>query len=320
MNENQTSEYDANRSADERIIGLSVRLPAVLNTIAPSADDVLARAASRPGAVGDAADSMSRRPPGRLWHWMLAAAVVLAIAVPVATLVNRFEADPGAFFGAEWFVTGPNETATIALRDGSVVKLAPESKLQLEPSRSERRVVLGGHGFFAVAPMKRRPFVIRTPSGEVRVLGTRFDVSARDDDLELVVVEGRVAMSVAGVEAEVRAGQLARVVNGTPLPLADVEDPHELTAWVGQFLAFQATPLPDAAREIMRHYDVRIQVDPALADRTVTAWFSDWSLEEVMTVFCAIAEARCDRTDDVITVHPTRPRALRAAPLQNDTF
>lgn len=292
-----------------RIHRLSARLPALLvSTPAPAAEDVLARLdAGRSTVEGDVPQRRSRQGSGRVGHWMLAAAAVFVIALPAAWFIGRFVGGNELGFGAESFVTGPNEMATITLRDGSVVKLAPRSRLQLEPSRSERRVSLDGQGYFAVAPMNGQPFVVRTATGNIRVLGTRFDLSTRGDDLQLVVVEGRVAVSASGLDAEVGAGQVGRVVKGTPLPVLEVEDPHELTAWVGQFIAFQSTPLDDAAREIMRHYDVRIVIaDTALAKRTITAWFSDWSLEDVMTVFCTVAEARCSTRGDVITVEPIR--------------
>ncbi len=306
---------DCGHPADElttvqRILALSARLPVLLGTTPPRADDVLARVAAQHAVTDDDAARVSGGRSGkRLWQWLFAAAAALAIGLSVTFFLARFDPALDTGFGAKSFVTGPTETVTITLQDGSVVKLAPHSRLQLESTRAERRVLLEGHGFFAVAPMKNRAFVVRTATGEIRVLGTRFDLSARGRDLQLVVVEGRVAVSASGLEAEMHAGQVGRVINGMPLPVLDVQDAQELTAWVGQFLAFQSTPLADAAREITRHYGVQIQIaDPALAKRTITAWFSDWSLDDVMNVFCTVAEARCSKTNNVITVEPTQPR------------
>lgn len=291
---------------DRRIQELTARLPETLGpTNPPPADAVIARATAR-GTGGDAPPARAPRlRPFR--RWLLAAAAILAVGLPGGLFLARTAAAPDAGFGAESFVTGPEETATLTLRDGTVVKLATSSRLELEPSRTERLVALDGQAYFAVAH-RNQPFVIRTRTGDIRVLGTRFDLAARDDDLQLVVVEGRVAVSARGLETEVRASQMGRVVNGTPLPVQDVADPHALTGWVGQFLAFQATPLADVAREIERHYDIRIRIaNSALARRTITAWFSDWKLDDVMTVVCTIAEARCETNEGVITIEPTRP-------------
>lgn len=307
-----SAEHEAEYRDTVRIVTLSARLPAlVTGGPTPGAREVIGRLAARRPQSEHGGEARPRGGGvGASRRWLFAAAAILGLGIPIALLVRPDPHDIELGFGADAFVTGPAETATITLRDGSVVKLASQSRLDLEPTRSERRVSLDGQAFFAVAPMSGRPFVVHTAKGEVRVTGTRFDLAARGDDLKLVVVEGRVAVSARGLEGEIRAGQVGRVVNGTPLPVLEVDDPHELTAWVGQFIAFQSTPLADAAREIMRHYPVRIVVtDSAVAKRTITAWFSDWSLEDVMTVVCTVAEARCSTEGDMITIAPDRARA-----------
>jgi len=293
-----------------RIATLSACLPArVTDRPPPAAHDVIARHAAGRPQPEPAARAGRRGGAAASRRWLVAAAALLILGIPTALLVRPGAHDVGLGFGADAFVTGPAATATIVLNDGSVVELAPRSRLDLERTRSGRRVALDGQAFFSVAPMQGRPFVVRTASGEVRVLGTRFDLAARGDDLQLVVVEGRVAISGGGLEGELHAGQVGRVVAGTPLPVLEIDDPHEITEWTGQFIAFQSTPLADAAREIMRHYPVRIVLtDSAVARRTVTAWFSDWRLEDVMTVVCAVTEARCSTEGDVITIEPDRGR------------
>lgn len=290
-----------------RILALAERLPDLIGPLAPPAlEEVLARvSAPVVDEAGGAGGARNRNSRPWTW-WLLAAAAVFLVVLPPALLVYRSRGHEDLAFGAESFSTGASQTADLTLRDGTVVKLAPRSRLRLVPSREERRVSLEGQAFFAVAH-DGRPFIIETPSGEIRVLGTRFDLAARDEDLQLVVVEGRVAVSAPGVDAEVQAGQLGRIVKGTPLPVEEVHDPYEMTSWVGRFLAFQSTPLSLAVRDIEHRYGVRFEItDSAIARRTVTAWFSDWSLEDVLTVICAIAEARCSTSedDDVIRVEP----------------
>jgi ferric-dicitrate binding protein FerR (iron transport regulator) len=308
-----SAEHEAEYGDMVRIVTLSACVPAlVTDQRPPTAQDVIARRVAGRSEPEGGGKAHGRGGTAAARRWLVAAAALLILGIPIALLVSLGSDDVEPGFGAEAFVTGPAETATIILSDGSVVKLAPHSRLQLEPNRSERSVALNGQAFFSVAPMNGRPFVVHTAEGEVRVLGTRFDLAARGDDLQLVVVEGRVAISGGGLEGEIHAGQVGRVVAGTPLPVLEIDDPHEITEWTGQFIAFQSTPLADAAREIMRHYPVRIVVtDSAVARRTITAWFSDWRLEDVMTVVCAVAEARCSTDGDVITIEPDRGRGAR---------
>lgn len=304
-----SAEHEAEYRDMVRIVTLSACLPALVSDQQPpTAHDVMARRLAARSEPTSARTTRRRRSADGSRRWLFAAAALLILGFPILLLVRLGSADGTLGFGAQAFVTGPAATATVILSDGSVVKLAPQSRLSLEPNRSERRVTLDGQAFFSVAPMNGRPFVVRAAKSEVRVLGTRFDLAARDQDLQLAVVEGRVAIS-GGLEGEIRAGQVGRVVDGTPLPVLEIDDPHELTEWTGQFIAFQSTPLADAAREIMRHYPVRIVLtDSAVARRTITAWFSDWKLEDVITVVCAVAEAHCTTEGDVITIEPDRKR------------
>jgi len=231
-----------------------------------------------------------------------AAAAILLLGFAASELRPRA---PMLAFGADEFVTGPAETATVSLRDGSVVHLAPGSRLRLASRTAAREVALAGRAYFAVANQPGSPFRIKTTAGDVTVLGTRFALEAESEDLRLVVVEGRVALSARGKETQVAAGEVGRVVKGTTLPVAPAADPRPLVGWVGNFLAFQATPLRDAAREIERQFNIRIVMpDPTVGNRTISGWFAGWSQEEVMDVVCVIASTSCSREGGVVTMRP----------------
>jgi ferric-dicitrate binding protein FerR (iron transport regulator) len=73
-----------------------------------------------------------------------------------------------------------------------------------------------------------------------------------------------------------------------------VPDVAELIDWTGVLLAFQATPLSDVLQEIRRAYQVRITLrDSTLLGETVTAWFQNQGLDEVMKVVCGVLNADC---------------------------
>lgn len=228
----------------------------------------------------------------------LAAAAVLLIGGPWLT---RQPAVPA--LGVAELITGASETATVSLSDGTVVRLAPNSRLRALPNATVREVDLDGRGFFAVAKQNGRPFRVQTPAGAVTVLGTRFDVESRDRDLRMIVVEGAVSVDAAEAgTATVTAGHLSRVVAGRLLPTTPMPDLLAETRWVGRFLAFQNTPLRDAALEIERVYSVKVVVDSAIADQTVTTWLADRELAEVVRIVCAASLARCSVARGVVTI------------------
>jgi ferric-dicitrate binding protein FerR (iron transport regulator) len=196
--------------------------------------------------------------------------------------------------------------ATVRLGDGTIVRLAPQSRLEVSAAsgrgRRLREVKLEGEAFFAVAKHAGSPFTVRTRHGDALVLGTRFDVRVQKDDVRVVVVEGRVAVSSGGQEVQVGKGQMAVAAVSHQTTVSSVERPEELLDWLRHSLVFQATPLDQVAAEIRRRYQVRVDLDSALANRTVTAWFTSQSLEEVVTIVCRVAGASCSTRDGRVVI------------------
>ncbi len=269
-----------------------------------------------PGPAPDPADLIRRagtrrlpRPPGRgtpglrtLLLGVIAGTGVIAAGL-LALLVWRRPGGLAERFAAEEFATSAKQLATVKLRDGTVVRLGPRTRLRLTGGDGNREVALEGRAYFAVAHDPGRPFRIRTAAGDVTVLGTRFELQARSRDLSLIVVEGRVELTTSGSRSAVRAGEMERVLDGTTLPVQKVADIRPPDDWMGNFLVFRSTPLRQASVEIGRRFNVRVEItDSALAEQTITAVFSDLGLPEIMRVVCAASMARWSENGRVIRI------------------
>jgi len=258
----------------------------------PTAAEIIARTKSRRRFTG--ASVAARWAP-----WAIAAAAAVVAAVSLRSRTIGGDAIPG--WGATEVVTGATELATVELGEGSVVRLAPSSRLRVLAGR-ERAVHLEGRAFFAVQRMPRQPLVVHTAGGDARVLGTRFELATNADRLELHVVEGRVALNTPREHVEVGPGEAGAVANGVVSRPSRVATPAVAT-WVGTFLAFQATPLGEAAREIERVYRTPVTiVDTTLARETITATFTDRPVQEVVNVVCAVLSARCEVKDGRVRI------------------
>jgi transmembrane sensor len=249
------------------------------------------------GAIIDASARRTRKTArGRIARaapWAIAAAAVLV------AILNSPRGDAGA---SSEIVTGAAELATVKLADGSTVRLGPSSRLRVN-GESGRDVMLEGRAFFAVAKTAGEPFYVRTSAGTATVLGTRFDLSTDAAGLRLIVLEGRVALAAERNTVEVAAGEESGVRGGEAVVPVRVNGAAAHTEWLGSFLAFQATPLREAAAEIERLYDVRVIVaDSALASATITATFTDQPIDDVVSVVCSVLSARCDSRDGVISI------------------
>jgi len=283
-----------------RLVALAARIPELIEVPPrPSAGELIA-----PGRPGARVIPLRRRYwlPRRAWL-TAAAAVVLVLGKVV---FQRGGGEPGTTpaLGIREIATAKTEAATFELADGTVIRLAPSSRLHVLAGRGRREVALEGRGFFAVAH-DGTPFVIRTAAGDVAVPGTRLVLEARGRDLRVVVVEGHVALSTQRQRTQLTAGGMGRVRNGADAQVIRVPDIDSFVQWTGNFLAFQSTPLHDAAREIERVYGVRIEIpDSEVSRRVITAWFRDKSLAEVMDVVCLAVAAHCSIESGVVRISP----------------
>ncbi len=288
-----STENDRQYRATMRLLETGRALGQVESPIGrPSAAEIIARTRSRRRFAGTTI--LARWAP-----WAIAAAAVLVASVSL--LSRRVDtASPIPGWGATEVLTGATELATVQLGEGSVVRLAPSSRLRVLAGR-DRAVHLEGRAFFAVERIPRHPLLVHTAAGDARVLGTRFELATTDDRLEVRVVEGKVALTNQREHVEVQAGQESAIRNGAvsrPTPVAT-----PAATWVGTFLAFQATPLGEAAREIERVYETPVTiVDSTLARETITASFTDRPLREVVNVVCAVVSARCDIRDGRVRI------------------
>jgi transmembrane sensor len=243
-------------------------------------------------SVSPAPPAIASRPRKLSHKLALAAAIGLAAgALLVAGILSR-SGESWSGFVPEQIVTSATETTTVTFPDGTVVRLAPNSRLRVTPGTS-RDVTLEGRAYFDVAKVNRR-FRVRTLAGDAVVLGTRFEVRATDRSAQVLVLEGRVALGGGGERVEVGAGEVSRLVRGTASRPEKVPDANQLVNWIGRFLVFRATPLPEALREIQRQYNTTIELrDSALVGTTITGWYADKSFEEVMQIVCSVVDREC---------------------------
>ena len=111
-------------------------------------------------------------------------------------------------------VSTPAATTTlVTLSDGTKVRLNANSTLEYPASFDDaevREVRLKGEAHFEVTKNPHRPFVVKAGEMQTQVLGTIFDVKAyRKDAPKVTLMQGKVKVSNADTEVEMRPGQTA---------------------------------------------------------------------------------------------------------------
>jgi transmembrane sensor len=254
-------------------------------------------------------------PAQRSWlrSWPAAATVLLALCLGILAYVYLQSADrvPDSYARA---VTPTGERTTITLADGSTVWLNTASRLHY-PEKFDghtREVHLDGEAFFNVQSNPEKPFIIHLPDGQIRVLGTSFNVKAyrEDKQIETTVVSGKVAYIRYGkglmakndtviIVPDYQVIQSPKTREIKPLPVTSAH----AKAWTEGKLIFTATPLDQAARTLERWYGIPVTLaDPRLANCRLTGTFQDQSLEEVMTLIAMTKEFQYQLSSEALVI------------------
>lgn len=93
----------------------------------------------------------------------------------------------------------------VKLPDGSEIYLNRHSSVTYDESFNPRKIELNGEAFFMVSPGES-PFVVSTPSGEIKVLGTDFNVKSTVEELEVEVEEGFVELKTELSKENIKRG------------------------------------------------------------------------------------------------------------------
>lgn len=204
-------------------------------------------------------------------------------------------------------VSTPAATTTlVTLSDGTKVMLNANSTLEYPASFDDaevREVRLKGEAHFEVTKNPHRPFVVKAGEMQTQVLGTIFDVKAyRKDAPKVTLMQGKVKVSNADTEVEMRPGQTAtlqsdKIVVSKASPSA--------SDWLeGDFDMDQVT-LAEAMSDIGAWYNKTVVfLSQANMDKLIHFRFSRRaSLQEIITALNEMGVARIRIEKGKIMVH-----------------
>lgn len=204
---------------------------------------------------------------------------------------------PGA---AAIYTTAQGERRAIVLSDGSTVELNTATELRVRFSDRGRDLsIIRGEAFFAVVHDAARPFRVAAGNGEIRDLGTQFDVRVEAGRVEVAVMEGEVEVAAPG-----RSG--VRVVAGRGLaysPAGQTTAPGErrleaVSAWRDGRAVFDQVSLDDVLREIGRYHPVEWEFsEPSLKRLKLTGSFDVDNLPLFLAALQAALPVTAARVD-----------------------
>lgn len=181
----------------------------------------------------------------------------------------------------EEFITQTGEQESILLPDNSHINLNAASQLSFNPKswKKKKVVELSGEAFFSVT--EGEEFVVQTSNGEVKVLGTEFNVWNRGRQMEVNCYSGMVEVSRAGQRLTLSEGVSAQWQNEgwQTDTLAAVP---ATASWVEGTVSFSSAPLSRVLQELKYHYDLKVTLVGS-PKRTYTGGFPLDDLETALT-------------------------------------
>ncbi|WNH09010.1 FecR family protein [Thalassobellus suaedae] len=185
----------------------------------------------------------------------------------------------------------------IKLSDNTIVNLNSGTTLKYPVKFIEgedRKVFLKGEAFFSVTKDTKHPFIVNTDNINIRVLGTKFNVSSypEDENINTVLVEGAVNVykndvaynkkTVTKLDPGFKATWEKNKKHFT-VKKADVE---MYTAWINGKIIFRYTTFENIIKKLERHYNVVIiNNNSSLNNERFAATFDVETIEEVLECF-----------------------------------
>jgi len=282
------------RAIDPRHEAAWQRAEAVLRTLGHAHGPLGAQALRASGSAG-------KRAAVRL----LAA---LIVAGPAGWAAWRL-APWAAWTATERTATG--ERRWLRLPDGGRLLLDTASAADIAYTAGARRVVLHAGALWAqTAPdTAGRPFLVQTPQGTARALGTRFSVRIQGEATRVAVAEG--AVELRPVHAGPLGGAPVHIAAGMQAPItADTAGPARARdaladGWTEGVLYAERMPLGAFTAELARYRPGLLRCDPAVAALPVSGAFQLADTDAALAALAASLPVRIElRTRWWVTIGP----------------
>lgn len=211
-----------------------------------------------------------------LWKYLsIAASIILLATFAIISGDNT----PPALIENKTLIA---ESKTLELPDGSQVILNANSSISY--SEDWNRVVdLKGEAFFEV--VEGGKFLVKTTIGSVEVLGTSFNVFARDSTFDVACKTGKVRVEIPTKEISetITPGQSIRLESDTVKRVT--LDKDLVGRWQAGVFYFSDQRLSDVLQEVERQFGVEITLSDT-TDYVFNGYFTNKNIDSALEMVC----------------------------------
>ena len=180
----------------------------------------------------------------------------------------------------------------VTLPDGSNVWLNSASSIRYPVAFSGdvRKVELSGEGYFDVSKNSSMPFIVSVAGkGEIKVLGTKFNINAYIDEslVNATLLEGRIEVTgERSHDSKIMApGEQVQFLPAGELVVQKDIDIDQVIAWKNGLFNFSNANLLVVLKQISRWYDVDVIFQGSIPDRVFEGELQrDLQLSQVLRI------------------------------------
>jgi transmembrane sensor len=242
----------------------------------------------------------------RMHYFRYAAAVLILVSISLVTLyIVNIHSNNSLVYTTVKAEQG--QLANVILPDRTEVWLNSGSYIKYNNrfSSTNRDVELVGEAYFNVVKNKDLPLIVKGAPIQVKVLGTKFNVTAYPDDhyFSVALEEGKVELFSSqfdGFSRHLIPGQLA-VFN---------EETHELkirhtnvglyTSWKDGIINIYNLPLEEVIVKLSKRYNQKFEIDDKVKSIRYTYTIKNEPLSEVLKLMETITPINAVQEGDII--------------------
>ncbi|RYD85693.1 MAG: DUF4974 domain-containing protein, partial [Sphingobacteriales bacterium] len=255
--------------------------------------------------ITDQIDAMPARKNNARKRWIAAASVIAVLATSGLLYQNRNQVmNVVSPIAQKELVTGGGQVASLTLSDGTKIWLNGGSKMSYpETFRGDKReITITGEAFLEVAHDDKMPFIVRSGDVRTQVLGTSFNVKAYPEEgfIKVDVATGKVGVMAPSQNTvfltpkqEVLFDKKSHTAKTT-----DNVDISALSGWKEGSFIVKNMPLLEVLSVIQRRFGVEVKADANLSQCSITANFTNVSLQNVMKIVAKLVKGKAQQSAD----------------------
>ncbi len=247
--------------------------------------------------------NIPKKKPGKNKLFLVASIVVAISSLLAINLYPEEENNTRYAISSDY-----GETKTVRLKDGSLVTLNANSTITYQDNWGDdkvRKVWLKGEAYFEIEHKdNNQKFVVEANGNEINVLGTKFNVYARERNTNVLLTEGKVEFKSKNQERlQMVPGDLVSFNGKNQTLKIEAIELKDFTFWKEGNLVFRSKSLSEVSDLLKNNYDIDVFfLDGALADRKFTGVIPSENVEVLIESLAKAFDLSIERKKNVLII------------------